>query len=45
MKAKTAKIYLEKAFDNMTYQLLMTRDTEGEIKSWFDKMKAIVEKP
>ena len=28
----------------MTYQLLMERDTEGEIKNWFDKIKAIVER-
>lgn len=43
MKAKKSKIYLEKAFDNMTYQLLMARDTEGEIKSWFDRIKKLVE--
>ena len=45
MGANKSKLYLRKAFDMMTYQLLMERDTEGEIKSWFDKMKAIVERP
>lgn len=45
MGANKSKHYLEKAFDKMTYQLLMERDTEGEIKSWFDKMKEIVERP
>lgn len=45
MGANKSKLYLGKAFNMMTYQLLMERDTEGEIKSWFDKMKAIVERP
>lgn len=44
MGANKSKLYLGKAFNEMTYQLLMERDTEGEIKTWFDKMKAIVER-
>ena len=44
MGANKSKLYLGKAFDKMTYQLLMERDTEGEIKNWFDKIKAIVER-
>ena len=32
MGANKSKLYLRKAFDMMTYQLLMERDTEGEIK-------------
>ena len=44
MGANKSKLYLSKAFDKMTYKLLMERDTEGEIKDWFDKMKVIVER-
>lgn len=44
MGANKSKYYLVKAFNHMTYELLMERDTEGEIKHWFDKMKVIVER-
>ena len=45
MGANKSKLWLGRAFDKMTYKLLMERDTEGEIKGWFDKMNEIVEKP
>lgn len=44
MKDSTAKTYLSKVFEEaMSYDLLMDRDPDGEIKGWFDKIKEMVE--
>ena len=45
MKDRTSKIYLSQVFEEkMNYDLLMERDTEGEIKGWFDRIKQLVER-
>lgn len=38
-----SKTKLSKAFKIMTYNLLMERDPEGEIKGWFDKIREMAE--
>jgi hypothetical protein len=45
MSDTNAKIRLSKVFEEkMNYDLLMERDTEGEIKGWFDRIKQLAER-